>query len=404
MSPNSKGTALGRHTSAVHVGAPSSDQLCGSVKTKVYFHAFADLPAVNGEYIESPLFYCLGYEWSLWLYPNGDEKEDVDKVCIFLGLCSSGSVEVEFDFSIKDKTMGLTIHKFEGGGDGFGSVFIKRETALSSYLTEGTLVVEVRIKPSLASSPFIPDHPLTNDTFKNLWFMDKEYADVVFEVATTEASDTGSCKSSTEEFFAHRNVLRKAAPQLSDMIVSNEKPAHVEISNMSPRTFRAILLSIYGLEIPELGKDLPHTKEIIEAADRFGLVYLKLEAEAIYVSSLTLTLENVMNNLAFADSKNCSVLKEAVIDFIINEKVNVIEKKVINDAPESLCNDILAALARKEKSSSAAEKGIANEFSAMCISELRRAAHTKGLDIDGSREALISALESIVEDVKVVEE
>lgn len=35
-----------------------------------------------------------------------------------------------------------------------------------------------------------------------------------------------------------------------------------------------------------------------------------------------------------------------------------------------------------------------NEYNAMSINELRPLAHAKGLDFNGSREALISALES----------
>ena len=70
---------------------------------------------------------------------------------------------------------------------------------------------------------------------------------------------------------------------------------------------------------------------------------------------------------------------------------------MIKDAPGSLGNDILTALARKErKKKSGPKKGLTNEFGAMCISELRREASIKGLDVDGSREALISALKSIV--------
>ena len=154
--------------------------------------------------------------------------------------------------------------------------------------------------------------------------------------------------------------------------------------------------SIYGLEIPEFGLDISHTKEVITAADRFGLTYLKLEAEAVYVSSLTLTMENVMEYLAFAESKNCAALKEEVVDFIVKHKLDAVEKKVIKDAPVSLSNDILAAMAREETKNSAAKTGIVHKFGAMCISELRREAHSKGLDEDGSREALISALESVV--------
>ena len=63
-----------------------------------------------------------------------------------------------------------------------------------------------------------------------------------------------------------------------------------------------------------------------------------------------------------------------------------------NDAPGSLFSDILAALSRGEK------KGLTDgnsgtDLSAMRISELRLKAHKNGLNVDGSREMLIAALE-----------
>jgi len=53
-----------------------------------------------------------------------------------------------------------------------------------------------------------------------------------------------------------------------------------------------------------------HAKEIIDAADRFGVVNLKLEAEASIVEGTTFTLENVKELLLYAESKNCALLKD----------------------------------------------------------------------------------------------
>ena len=50
-----------------------------------------------------------------------------------------------------------------------------------------------------------------------------------------------------------------------------------------------------------------HAKEIIDVANRFG-VSLKLETEAFL-------MENVMELLLYAESKNCALLKEAAMDY-----------------------------------------------------------------------------------------
>ncbi|KAL3761353.1 hypothetical protein ACHAWU_000487 [Discostella pseudostelligera] len=327
MSQHSKGTALGRHTSAVHVGAPPATFLQDFVSTKVYFHGFADLPTENGECVHSPTFFCLGYEWWLSLFPRGEE-DDAEYLSIFLRLRSDVCIEIECSFTLGDRISTVKSYDFDGSGAslGFHSAWT-RETVLTSYLTNGSFVIEVRIKPKLASPKFIPDNPLTSKDIRSLWFNEEEYADVVFEIVTKVARDGDSNKASTT-FYAHRNILRKAAPQLADLAsMSKEKPARVEISNVSSRTFRAILSYIYGLAVPKLGQDLTDAKEIIVAADLFGLTNLKLEAEATYVSLLTLTLDNVMEHLHFADSKNCALLKEEVIAFIIKNTVEAVDKK-----------------------------------------------------------------------------
>ena len=52
-----------------------------------------------------------------------------------------------------------------------------------------------------------------------------------------------------------------------------------------------------------------------------------------------------------------------------------------------LMKDLLVAMARSEKKSSSGD-----ELSTMRVSELRRLAHEKGLDVDGSRETLIASI------------
>jgi hypothetical protein len=119
---------------------------------------------------------------------------------------------------------------------------------------------------------------------------------------------------------------------------------------------------------------------------------LKLEAEARFVLLTTITLENAMELLHFADSKNCALLKEVVMDFILRSKIAIIENKILSGAREGVGNDILAAIAREEAKSGAAGCD-ENIYSSMGISDLRRRVHEKGLDVDGSREMLISALQ-----------
>ena len=79
------------------------------------------------------------------------------------------------------------------------------------------------------------------------------------------------------------------------------------------------------------------------------------------------------------------------MDFLVNKKDEVIGKISFHDVPSTLMNDLFVAFAREPNRPGAAAIG-ENEFNVMRISELRRIAHERGLDVDGSREMLIAAL------------
>ena len=63
-----------------------------------------------------------------------------------------------------------------------------------------------------------------------------------------------------------------------------------------------------------------HATDIIDAADKYGVVNLKLEAEARLVEDTVITIENVMDLLVYAESKNLALLKEVVMDYIVENK------------------------------------------------------------------------------------
>ena len=58
------------------------------------------------------------------------------------------------------------------------------------------------------------------------------------------------------------------------------------------------------------GDLMSNAQDLIDAANKFGIVNLKLKAEACYVKSTTLTINNVLDNICYTDSKNCALLKE----------------------------------------------------------------------------------------------
>ena len=126
----------------------------------------------------------------------------------------------------------------------------------------------------------------------------------------------------------------------------------VPITNVKPDIFRHVLYYVYGGNVSD--EELKaNAKDLIDAADKFGIVSLKLEAEACYVKSITISVHNLMDNLLYADSKNCALLKEAVIDFMVENGQGVLEKVSLKDVPGGMFADLLTAVTRgKEKDTS----------------------------------------------------
>ncbi|KAL7524798.1 hypothetical protein ACHAXR_000720, partial [Thalassiosira sp. AJA248-18] len=103
-----------------------------------------------------------------------------------------------------------------------------------------------------------------------------------------------------------------------------------------------------------------------------------------------LTVDNMIDNLLYADSKNCALLKEVVIDFIVENGDDIIGNASFESVPGSIIMDILTAVTRGKKKDNPSSD--VNNYNTMRVSTLRRKLNEKGLNVDGSREAMIALL------------
>lgn len=304
---------------------------------------------------------------------------------------------------------------------------------------------------SPTSAEFRPENPLFKNVLK--MFLDKESADVVFEVnesserettpdltATSTSTFDGKCagnqsgctsvsfinvlqmftkgedpadallkdnistkkrnhadKTSTASFHAHRAILQAGAPRLAELCKpSDGRVTSVPIMGVSPVIFCHVLYYIYGGEVAR--EDLTsNALDLIKAAEIYGVGGLKLQAEMRYVETTTLTVDNLLENLVYADSQNCALLKEAVMDFIVKNGDNVMEQVSFDGIPGSVVTDLLAAAQRGKKkggdsdsvSSSATS---CRDYNNMRVSNLRKRLQAKGLDATGSRKTMVALL------------
>jgi len=382
------------------VGTPSSNfQGLGWERAEVRFHGFAELPAEPGD-DEVVEFTCLGHPWILKIYPGGYGGYEEVMVALCLFEMSDKPIKMKFRVSIKDsdgKETADAHDSFSADDDWHWSngYFAERSTILKS-LVEGTLIIEVQMRladpTKTIPPPFIPKNPACN--YLQKVFMDEESSDVIFEVLQKGGNSKKKAKTSSTTFHAHRLILQQCAPQLAELcgpIENVSSPVSISIPDVTSEIFHHILHYIYGGEVPNDDmKD--NAKEIINATDKYGVFNLKLEAEACLVKSTTIDVENMMDLLLYADSKNCALLKEAVMDFAVANEIDIIKKVSFKDAPGEMIKDVLAAVARKRMNKKGDAASNEDEFFTMRITELRRKVHEKGLEVDGSREMLIASL------------
>ena len=255
----------------------------------------------------------------------------------------------------------------------------------------------MRLATPIKSVPpiFIPENPFAKNIQRMI--IDENFGDTSFAVAKGKGK-----KNNAEKvvFHAHRDILSECSTGvLADICRSSVvSSSPIEITDVSPDVFRYLLYSAYGVKISDDDMKL-QSKEIIDAANRYGVVNLKLEAEACLVGNTIFTMENVVEHLLYADSLNCALLKEAAMDFLFENSDEVAEKLSFNDLlTPTLFRDVFAAVSRGKKKSVIDGGGSGeSRLYSMRISELRREAHEKGLNVDGSREMLIAAIKAVQE-------
>jgi predicted amino acid-binding ACT domain protein len=405
-----------------HMGTPPPDYHQEWAKHTVHWHGFANLPSERGAFVVSPEFMLLGNPWCLVIFPGGRIGSAEGLTSLYLYNMSNKSIDIDYGFSVSDGNgkqvaygRSATPEHFEPEGtvnpegtelNSWGFLNFGTRLTLFNSLVNGTLIIEVHVrlaKPTKSVPPyFIPENPFAKNIQRMI--IDENFGDISFAVGAQQESNNAEkiSKTTSVVFHAHRDILSKCSTGiLADICQSSVMSSSpIEITDVSQEVFSHLLYSAYGVKISD--EDMKsQTKEIIDAANRYGVVNLKLEAEAFLVRETVFSLENVMEHLQYAESMNCALLKEAAMDFIVENSAEVIDKLSFNDVVSpTLFRDVLAAVSRREKKSGVSGGGDSNNnsrFSSMRISELRRESHEMGLNVDGSREMLIAALKAVQE-------
>ena len=281
---------------------------------------------------------------------------------------------------------------------------IRERIVNSNTLRDGSLIVEVRIKEH--NKRFIPKNPFMQNMLQ--LFSDKETSDISFTVADrSEAStaafgvkieDTSESTSTAlgEVFSAHKLVIKTCAKGsvLASLCENNGNGFEpVPIKDVHPRVFHLLLRYIYGGDISSAEwKD--HGKDLIDASDRYGLTNLKIEAESWYVKLIKFSVDDVVEAVAYADRMNCSLLKEAAVNFVVANLDGVLSSGTLENIPETkniIREIVFSATTLNKKGQKRKHEG--NDYlDQLSINDLRAKLASNGKDVDGSREVLIARL------------
>ncbi|KAL7532102.1 hypothetical protein ACHAXR_004437 [Thalassiosira sp. AJA248-18] len=386
----------------IHVGSPPIEWERWE-SNLVHFHSFESISTEKGHWVWSPKFSCCNHEWRVVISPGGRKDSDDGKVSLFLHHCLGSGISAKYGFLFRDargkvveEVVSAEYQMFEEGQQyrARGWCNFAERTLITNpsnkALNHGTLTVEVRIKPGddHCCLNFIPKNEFTQDMLQS--FMDEDTADVVFEVKGQVGG--AEDESLSVIFHAHQLVLqfRAKGSTLASLCEEYDKSTPVPIGDIDPQVFRKMLYYLYGGNIAA-AEWKARSKDLIDAADRYGVKNLKIEAEAWYVKHLKITVENVVDTVAFADEKNCFLLKEAATSFILSNGQEVLSSDSFQGIPESksLMREIISLATMKRRGDGKRELEDPAELS---MNELRAELYNNGEDIDGPRNRLISQL------------
>ena len=388
----------------VSVGCPPPSSSGSGEEWKSFqfhIHDFENLSTAREHYVSSPEFTFNGHQWELRVYAGGAKEAAEGDVSVFLYHLSEETITTGYGIKMIDVFGKTKVNKksidreFFSGVDNWGFPnFISRSIILDESEnildSNGTLTVVVYMENP--TTVFVPRNPFLKMMQEAV--NDQTTADVCFEVSSAGEKKGKKKTKSSVSFYAHRFVLEKCAPMLAALCGTSNGSSGVvtaSVDDVKPDIFQHLLSYVYGGAIPE--EELKtHAKDIISVADKYSIVNLKLEAEAAYLQSNDISIDNAMDNLLYADSRNLSLLKEAVVDFLADNHYEAAANISFADFPGHIVKDLLVAVGRNSKKDANGANG--DELTTLCVSALRRKLHKMGLEVDGSREAMIESIKS----------
>jgi speckle-type POZ protein len=285
--------------------------------TKEFFTA-----AAVGQQLDSPPFFAHGLEWTLRLYPNGDNDEGKGHVAVFVSLETQDATTtvtgtfgagVEPDDALcASQVLSTCKPQPEGLFSTWGSAEYLPHTQLlknfNAHVPGGVLAVRCSLRASSAGaavhdavSPNLPVSGLSASWGALL--AGGKYADV-----TLLCGD--------ERISAHRLVLCTRSPVFAAQLDAGPLQADASAvpvpPDITPHTLKLLLRFLYTDELePESPEEATH---LLNAADHYSMP--RLFGICQRTLSASLRMDNAADTLMLADQHSAAALKGAALRFV----------------------------------------------------------------------------------------
>lgn len=315
-----------------------------------------------GKYISSDTFSIGGYDWAVYFYPDGKNPEDSSAwVSVFIALASEGAdVRALFEVALLDQSgkgkhkvhshfdraleSGPYTLKYRGSMWGYKRFYRRASLETSDFLKDDCLsihctvgVVRTRVEGPKLYGVHVPPSDM-GQSLKHL--LDAQLGcDIVFQVGM-------------ESFKAHKLVLAARSPVFRAQffgLVGNPNTNNLELEDVEPSIFKALLHFIYSDELPDFHEIIDPTtassaimmQHLLAAADRFGLDRLKLLCEAKLCEEVS--ADTVATTLSLAEQHHCAQLKFICLKFAATHLGVVMQSEGFRHLEQS-CPSLLSEL------------------------------------------------------------
>ncbi|XP_076892572.1 BTB/POZ and MATH domain-containing protein 4-like [Bidens hawaiensis] len=287
-----------------------------------------------GKHIAGDNFTVGGYQWAIYFYPDGKNPEDNSTyVSVFIALASEGTdVRALFELTLLDQSgkgkhkvhshfdrsleSGPYTLKYRGSMWGYKRFFRRALLESSDYLKDDCLRINCTVGVVVSAvdcsrlhhSIQVPESDLGSHF--GLLLDNMEGSDVFFNVAG-------------EKFLAHKLVLAARSPVFRSMFFKQDGEKHheVDLTDMEPKVFKAMLHFIYRDTLMEdetvtsssFSESGSLISKLLAAADKYDLVRLRRLCESHLCKDITVNA--VGRALALADRYHATELKAVCLRY-----------------------------------------------------------------------------------------